>query len=1211
MSGYSYGHRSGFATQYGGGGGGGNESSYHTNANSSARPSNGQNSYGAMAYPHIPSINESAEFSGSCGAEQLNFYHRQNQSHNHRMNSGDHVENRMISSTNMDATAYHRQSIAGMQSGYPGMAGRRASVPPNAATNSYPSSIQRSQSFPPPADGCNNRGIHGQSSYQTNLSNQMQNFGDGYPGYSSQNQSQSSMTMSYQRPAAMMKSNEMWDRTNASQMGPNSYSSSHAVTPHYSNRTANQHHLQSGVPYASQSQTTSRMYPAAGHHIAGGMQSAATDMSMTIGGESTSSEFGMRSNQCVNSTTMMGQSYGSNQAIYGSTPGMAHAGPRMRMPHQRHYPSPSFNSTMCGNQTLGSVQKLRHFGPMPNSSPSFSRTNPVRQPVVPTHGSNTRNMGAVSTGMNTQHSGWQTSSASHGGYNNPNSQTSQMNNVPYSGLPPPSNMPPQQMNYSGTIGGMSMQQQPQQQQQQQQQPRNYSGTMHSNAMMENVATPAGMYPQNAQCSGAANPGHFLSTGSHSQEKFDSLSSTQFPNSVLNSDTDTVIQQLNQDRIFSAELEKLARLSRNPMSDDFVPTGSSDTAPATVRDDVNTACAGSSTFQPQTTVDELLDGPGCIPSVNSDSSSNPVKLSDPSTLSTSSQKSPNVSVSGSYQTNCSGSQQEQASSSSAPQTPNSTVGASVSLVSKAPANTMPSTSKNETSAECTQRQDKSGDGGENQNSVQQLQKMTQSIKDTSKQEDLMKVASSQHAEYLSHSSSDGYGSQNCIAALSAACRNIIADMDSSMPKQNGPQKVHSPLSAKKHSFENASSYGVKSDALTGFGGGMPAVTTMADQFVVPSSCSMTSVPNCNVPMDSYNTFSTTYNNGVTPMPMTDFQGKYHDFLEQNVPMQMGGRRMDEKPRKGRRRRKSEEFSTDHLISGSIPQTKPKRKYRKRSAQNPPSVESMEGPLSVDNVAFTPLSESSSHQADDMGYRSATQTPNSVHNSWGMDAKMSCSDSISIAMSIADGNQMEHVSQDLLDSVFSPDTTMSSTTNPDLPESGSCVMQGSPPVIHNRSPLRPPNLNNNHPISTSHKRNMFLPQSNNTVSSTGEAASTYISTSTHSGNGCGKPKDTEEAHPLEILQEQIKIQRKQFNLGETNPSKKDSTTTNNMRVENHESKSEPPLPSDLDMDLLTSEETWYLPEDQPKDVGEGGGLWDDLCQKGQTNTSSKPLLLAMQS
>lgn len=1189
MSAYSYGR--GAASQFTGGGGRG-QVSYPTNANAAAARPSSEHSYGAMAYPHIPSINESAEFGGNYAAP-LNSYQRQSQNQSQRMNSnilgGD---NRTFPAPNMEASAYNRHSNTAMQSGYSSTGAstphRRSSVPPNVGINSL-SNMQRSNSYSgastDPAYSNRNSGM-AQSSYpQPNMSNQSQHYGEGFAGqYASQHQ----QSAAYNRTNSMMKSSDMWDRTNQTRLGQASFSNPHSVNTHFPHKPASNQYHHSGMQYpSSQTQNTNTQMYAANN--TSGMHSSA-GMNMSGDGSTATSDLGIRGNQCVNSGAMMGQAYGNNQAMYSSS-----MGARMRMPNQRSSVSAGgmYNSMPGGNQVPGSLQKLRHYGPMPNSSSGYSRTS-TRPGNMQTNVGTVRNTaGSASNTMGMQ-GGWQANnSASQSGYPQySQNQTNMSTNVPFNGLPHNSNMQIQQpMSYNNNMGMSN-------QQQQTPKPQNFSGAVQPNPAMDNLSAPSGVYAPNAPSTGST---PYPSTAC--PEKVDS-SSAEFPNNISAAETEAMIQQLNQDRIFSAELEKLARLSRNPTAEDFIadPTGA--TPVSGTGEPAKSSCAGSSTFQSPTSIDELLDGGGCVASsavtenpqcvVNSN-----VNLSHAN----SHMQSPSTSVSGSFQSGsgvvANQSQSDQgASSSSAPHTPNSTANVGKSAQNKARL-------KSDKIQESDINQGKAVEG--NENSVHHLQRMTQSIKDTSKQDDLMKVANSQHAEYLSHSSSDNYGSQNCIAALSAACRNIIADMDSSMPKQNSGQKVQSPLGGKNPKFDGASGFGSKSDALSGFGSGPPSVNSMGDQFVAPSSCMMTAPPNC-MPMDSYAAFPNNFN-GANPMPMPDFQGKYHDFLEQSLPMQMSGRRMEEKPRKGRRRRKSDEFSTEQLISCSMNPVKPKRKYRKRSTQNPPSVESMEGPLSVDNVVFTPLSENSSHQADDMGYRSATQTPNSAPNSWGMDVKMSCSDSISMAMSIADGNHIEHVSQDLLDSVFSPDTTMSSTTNQDMPESGNCVPQGSSPIMHhNQSPLGPPHLNNNHPLSADHKHNMFPPQSNNTVSSTGEANCQFISTSTHTVNGNVKHKDVEEAHPLEILQAQIKIQRKQFNLGETQQSQAAKNNEKNSKVENA-------LPSDLEMDnLLSSEETaWYLSEDQPKDQvgGGGGGLWEDLCPKGQTNTSSKPLLLAMQS
>ena len=1192
MSGYSYGHRSGAGTRFIGGGG--IQASYAANPHAGEQPASGHHSYGAMSYQHIPAISESADFGGNyASGDQMNCYQRQSQTpqtHPPRMNSTNmHGDSRGLSETN----AYNRHPSAGMQTAYSAMsvpgapATRRSSVPPNVAMNSF-STMQRSHSFTGQSDSqySNRNNAMAQSQYQSNCSSQTQHFGDGYGGYGAQIQAQSSLT--YNR-SSMVKSANVWDRSNQSQMGPNSFSTTHAANAAFSHKSATNHHFQSGMPYQSSQTNSQNMYAA---------DSSGMHSSSVVNGGAAASEYEMRGNQSVHSSTksMMGQSqsYGNNQAMYGTSVGNI-AG-RMRTPNQRPVAGSMYNSYQSGNQMPGSLQRLKHFGPMPNSSSGYSRTN-VRPSDVQNHGTNSV-MKNAGNGGNSMAGGlqgsWQSGNNASNGYaaQNLHTSTQMTSNVPFNGLPHQSNMQSQSVNYNPNSNfGMSHQQQTSQ---------NCSAPMHSNAMMDNTtSSTSAVYGQ----SGTTNSSQFPTTGC--QEKIDPSSVACL--SDLSSDTDAMIQQLNQDRIFSAELEKLAWLSRNPMSDDSnadavaITSTMSTTMPMADSVVMSSACAGSNAFQSQTSVDDMLDGGTCVTASNPEQNSKTGNTNAQMGGVSGGSRSPNTSAAGTFQQGNSSMpcQQEQASSSSAPQTPNSTVNTNKSAPNNASGNSTIDTNTDSNK----NKQAGSGDGSDSQNSVQQLQRMTQSIKDTSKQDELMKVASSQHAEYLSHSSSDGYGSQNCIAALSAACRNIIADMDNSMPKPNGSQKVQSPLGSKNNKFDLGPGYGGKSDALSGFGSGPPSVTSMGDQFVSPSTCMMTPTINC-VPMDA---FPTNFN-GANPMSMPDYQGKFHDYLEQNVPMQMGGRRMDEKPRKGRRRRKSEEFSTEQLISCSMMPAKPKRKYRKRSAQNPPSVESMEGPLSVDNAVFTPLSESSSHQADDMGYRSATQTPNSVHNSWGMEPKMSCSDSISIAMSIADGNQMEHVSQDLLDSVFSPDTTMSSTTNHEPQESGNGMMQGSP-VMHNQSPLGPPHLNNNHPMNATQKHTMFPPQSNNTVSSTGEANCPYISTSTNSANINTKNKESEEAHPLEILQAQIKMQRKQFNLGDgqqaqNNAQKDNVKAANNVRTEE-------PLPSDLDMDLLSSEETaWYLSGDQPKDGG-GGGLWEDLCPKGQTNTSSKPLLLAMQS
>ncbi|XP_070573047.1 myb-like protein AA [Ptychodera flava] len=285
----------------------------------------------------------------------------------------------------------------------------------------------------------------------------------------------------------------------------------------------------------------------------------------------------------------------------------------------------------------------------------------------------------------------------------------------------------------------------------------------------------------------------------------SLENSQEPpdlSAELGFSDDPELLEKRGDLVFSAELEKLAKLSRNPiflnyqgMTDEMAPPGASQPAQQGHGEIV------MNTDQNFATGEELISNGQDIGSPNLEISENQLPSFEELVADRNPQQQHQVSKEEDVQ-------HTTANTTTVSSTPTTTVPtnniSSVPSIPTPPANDSPHSISNASIGDFQETNEHSDDTkimpvekslspageelskqteenfqtAENQNmespnAVKQLQRMTQSLKD--KQEE---VSKSRHVQYLSHNSDPATtSSQNCIAALSAACRNMIADLDS--------------------------------------------------------------------------------------------------------------------------------------------------------------------------------------------------------------------------------------------------------------------------------------------------------------------------------------------------------------------------------------------------------------------------------------------------
>ncbi|XP_038059179.1 putative GPI-anchored protein pfl2 [Patiria miniata] len=669
---------------------------------------------------------------------------------------------------------------------------------------------------------------------------------------------------------------------------------------------------------------------------------------------------------------------------------------------------------------------------------------------------------------------------------------------------------------------------------------------------------------------------------------------QMPTDATQSEAD-----IRRNMIFSAELEKLARLSRDPMADDFAlginPIDGAPQIPDTVS---SLAQPVKNPPYPNATGGNMARGLFNNQGTNSSDNSTGMGKNFQSPSASASSVTTNQSV---KMTSAPSSVTEScAAALSAPSTPSSNAGVAPQTSPDSnptkPVRTSAPTNQSTPTPTTVTSQDK---GKDSQNAVQQLQRLTQSLKD--KKDDGVKGS---HMEYLSHSSdsSSSLGGQNCIAALSAACRNMIADMDSSVPKLTPTS--HSPVGMKAVMDNTGSILGQKYTPIpsnqTSYASQMP------EQMFSPSTANGQNISPPLVSIgDSFG--SPPYNTANIP---TDYQVQFSDFLEQSVPMQMNTRRPEEKPRKKGKRKKSDEVN-DMLTASTIGPKK--RRGRKKSSQNPLSVESFDQPPSLENFnASTPVSDGQLPLVEENPNRSATQTPNMLSNCWRTnDSKINSSESMPGLLSNHQPPSVDSdsVTQDFLDSVFSPDTTMS-TTNQEPVDSFSqltCINQSHHSPASSLTSQQSMNetastgsyssqgglisrTNQNFQVENMEQSKLAVSQamkasktSNSTVSSTGDFISNPVSTSSDTTDPSSEKGAPEEVHPLKILQAQIQLQRQQFNLNDSRPLPLKNASRKTAGVIPTKKTGPSSVQGEVDVNVLMAEEdaTWYMPSEQPKE------------------------------
>ncbi|XP_033126669.1 uncharacterized protein LOC117124526 [Anneissia japonica] len=613
-----------------------------------------------------------------------------------------------------------------------------------------------------------------------------------------------------------------------------------------------------------------------------------------------------------------------------------------------------------------------------------------------------------------------------------------------------------------------------------------------------------------------------------------------------------------DRIFSQELEKLAKLSRNPMSEPF--TASPITTPI---DSAMNPQVNSFPVTPET-----ISSPNNFPKTSISPGFQPEQLPQPSQL------PDNEAFVQNTQINCKNTNLKPIQNLpntphySAPSTPNNQTAMDIPVSA--------ASSTNNTTTSHTFSMTDSGKSPSNEfidskveiedkkNAVHQLKRITHSLKDK-------QTEKGQQSEYISHGTEGNTegGSQNCIAALSAACRNMIADMDSTMPKQKAPNQGQGNSSLP--SFETLTSSSTPNYSSNAIG--RP-----------PNNCGManstTTMPPNSFSNNQYNMNSDYLSSppfgGTNHYMGTDFQLQYQDFLEQSLPMQMTHKRPDEKPKRTRRRKVSEDMSDQ--ISNSSGQ---KRRRSRKKSQNPPSVDSIGTPQSIDTCATPAMSD---HFLDDITNNGACNTPIQSMSFGSLNSHTpspNCPNSKpSPGHDDLSGNFLD---SDNFESVFSPDTTAQNLTqDPDDVTNSGLLINPSPNASKPTTPNRPSSNYSSAslPIVSPKSGPLLNCQPSNLPTSTSmEFIPSQVSSA--SEKVTQSQEATNEAHPLEILQQQIQLQRQQFNLGETgsligNDSTVVKTEKNSCNNSNHSQ-------TDINVDALITDKnsSWYLTNDSKKD------------------------------
>lgn len=291
----------------------------------------------------------------------------------------------------------------------------------------------------------------------------------------------------------------------------------------------------------------------------------------------------------------------------------------------------------------------------------------------------------------------------------------------------------------------------------------------------------------------------------------------------------------------------------------------------------------------------------------------------------------------------------------------------------------------------------------------------------------------HTDYLDQTSDvNPYGSQNCIAALSASCRKMIADMDK--PEKDLDQSGQGQAVAQQPmcvpSFPDGSPNGITNSSCYG------------RPYTAPSH------PH-SFPVDPYSLHYP--------------QVSHTSTLNGTV---------SEKSRRGRKRKNAVSRGSGQSVN--------------RSYENQESCKK-----SLNAVA------PSSQESFGKDFEGPPRSP----QRHGSDTDLG-----NISPTFSDGP----VSFDMLESVFSPDTSLPSSTN----DFSTILETSNTHLSHSFSDfghVSPPSVANTNP------------NNGNIVSST-----RCLSTNVTSCQPASTAPNSKERHPLEILKDQIKIQRQQFSL-----------------------------------------------------------------------------------
>ncbi|XP_077995811.1 uncharacterized protein LOC144449182 isoform X2 [Glandiceps talaboti] len=561
--------------------------------------------------------------------------------------------------------------------------------------------------------------------------------------------------------------------------------------------------------------------------------------------------------------------------------------------------------------------------------------------------------------------------------------------------------------------------------------------------------------------------------------------------------------------------------------------------------------------------------------------------------------------------------------------------------------------------------------ESPNAVKQLQRMTQSLKE--KQEE---VSKSRHVQYLSHNSETTTSSnQNCIAALSEACRNMIADLDSPIQKSVNHQL-----------YSVVSDNGLHSPNFETIPGQLPPITSaMTQSPFLPQNPTFQSHPQPLDNLSSMGCSPVTDCGQQTPNSVSPgtFHLQYQNFLLEPVDVpppppvveqkpkrkprakkRNASQDREDAPKKQKRKRKKEstDFSSlegeinsvESSIMGSIDEQTNKMleeaslisetelNEQQKMASIETSVSQLENVKSCniensDNVLSTPPDIQSSSPLDavtlatisaespllitsppSLGSPQSQPIPSAIKCNEVTEREMTMQQqqphTPNMEQTSNNNNTIPNIKQNTADcSAFSSSLETANNIS-SCPGSVNSASDREEKMTFDGMQSRPNSSNSmdgSQSVTTfdlnCHSVNVTIPSNasiqsapplypNSSIAmSTGAAAGVYVTTSTvslPSGTTIQAPvnpgypmvnnNQPTEAHPLEILQAQIQLQRQQFNISESRPLPYKNAPKAASSSKSKASKSgKAQNPVDVEKLMAEEDSTWYMPNETPKE------------------------------